>query len=134
MQMPGGCFRRALVVDDEGGLQLLVRVILEQTGYMVEVARDGMQACQKLECNEYDVIICDIVMPNMDGPALYNHLEAAGRPEARRLVFVTGMELSPEVRGLIHSTGCMLLRKPFTVSELCAAVDAAGCALEATPV
>jgi CheY-like chemotaxis protein len=121
---PRGLFRRALVVDDEGGLQFLVRVILEQADYLVDVARDGLDACGKLDLAEYDAIVCDIVMPNMDGPTLYDHLERAHRREAHRIVFVTGADLDPELTGLINSTGCRLLRKPFSVSELCEAVDA----------
>jgi DNA-binding response OmpR family regulator len=119
-----GMFRRALVVDDEGGLQLLVRLILEQTDYLVDVAQDGLQASAQIDKTEYEAIICDINMPNMDGPALYDHLAISHPQEARRVLFVTGGELDREVESLIERSGCRLLRKPFSVSELHAAVMA----------
>jgi len=65
--------KKILVVDDEEGLRLLYKEVLETEGYDVLIARNGKEAIQQLEEGKPDLIILDIVMPVMDG------MEALGR-------------------------------------------------------
>lgn len=110
-------FRRVLVVDDEGGLQLLVRAILEQGPYLVDVARNGLEACDRIRQATYDAIVCDIFMPSMDGAALYGALREFDPRQAERVIFVTGGSLDPEKRAQVKDSGRPLLRKPFEIEE-----------------
>lgn len=111
-------FRRALVVDDEGGLQLLVRAILEQGPFIVDVARDGLEACDLIRQTTYDAIVCDIFMPTMDGAAFYGALKEFDPRQAERVIFVTGGSLDPETRARVRDSGRPMLRKPFEIEEL----------------
>jgi CheY-like chemotaxis protein len=113
-----GAFRRALVVDDEGGLQLLVRAILEQGPFIVDVARDGLEACDRIRQTSYDAIVCDIYMQSMDGAAFYGALKEYDSRQAERVIFVTGGSLDPETRARVRDSGRPLLRKPFEIEEL----------------
>jgi CheY-like chemotaxis protein len=97
--------------------------MLESTKYQVDTANDGMDACRKMEAADYDAIICDVMMPEMDGPALHEHLRRMHRPEADRMLFITGARMDGEAVHLLHERGCRVLRKPFTADELNAAVD-----------
>ena len=58
---------KILVVDDEKNIRDALRDILEYEGYAVEEARDGEEGLNSLKNNEYDVVLCDIKMPKMDG-------------------------------------------------------------------
>ncbi len=58
---------KLLVVDDEAGIRAALRDILEYEGYDVEEGRDGEEGLKMVETNDYDVVLCDIKMPKMDG-------------------------------------------------------------------
>ncbi len=116
-------FRRALVVDDEGGLQLLVRAILEHSAYLVDVARDGLEACNRVRGVKYDAIICDILMPNMDGTTFFHTLLEIDAQQARRVLFVTGEDLDDETKAKLRTSGRPLMHKPFEIDEFQRVVD-----------
>ena len=111
-------------MDDEGGLQLLVRAILEHSAYLVDVARDGLEACTHVRSTKYDAIICDILMPNMDGAAFYGALLEIDEQQARRVLFVTGADLDEKTKTTLRDSGQPLLHKPFEINEFEEAVDA----------
>jgi PAS domain S-box-containing protein len=60
-----------LVVDDDGGIRESLAEILEAEGCRVETAADGVEAIAKIECGGFDVVLSDVVMPNMDGYELF---------------------------------------------------------------
>jgi CheY-like chemotaxis protein len=110
-------FPHILVVDDDGGLQLLVRGILEQYGFMVDVAADGRQATEMAARTKYDAIVCDVVMPHMDGCEFYAGLQQTDPEQARRLIFVTGAYLDDQTRDRLQRTRRTVIRKPFNIDE-----------------
>jgi len=116
-------FRQALVVDDEGSLQLLVRAILEHGAFLVDVAPDGVEACERVKKTRYDAIICDIFMPNMDGTAFYRELMRIDEQQARRVIFVTGADLDDDVKAKVKQSGRPILYKPFEIEEFTEAVN-----------
>ena len=88
--LAGGAAARILVVDDEPEVGQLLLDILERDGHRVDRASSGREALERLAEREVDLILSDLRMPDLDGPALYREL-AARRPELlARLVFVTG--------------------------------------------
>ena len=62
---------RVLVVDDDGGICRSLTEILAGDGCVVESARDGQEALEKLEAERFDAVLSDVVMPRMDGYELY---------------------------------------------------------------
>ena len=81
-----GRVSRVLVVDDEPAIRALVAKIVERAGHPVDTARDGAEAIQKLEETDYGVIVLDLMMPNIDGYGLIQHLK--GRPGTKPAVIV----------------------------------------------
>lgn len=59
--------RKVLVVDDEGGMRHMLSVLLEREGYAIDTAEDGRMGLEKIRDNDYDLVLCDIRMPEMDG-------------------------------------------------------------------
>jgi len=119
-----GGFCGALVVDDEGSLQLLVRAILEHSAYLVDVAKDGLEACDLVKTSQYDAIICDIRMPNMDGMEFYAELTRIDAKQAGRVIFVTGLELDDETKEQVRLSGRPILHKPFEIDDFTSTVNA----------
>jgi PAS domain S-box-containing protein len=112
--------RRALVVDDEAEIASLLVEILQRQGFDCEYASSGEQAKQSIaasEC-EFDLILCDIRMPNGDGPAFYDWL-AIERPQMTgRIAFVTGDVLGPAADRFIARSGCPVIEKPFLPDDI----------------
>ncbi len=62
---------RILVVDDDMGIQRTMKEILETDGCVVETVSDGVEALQCIATSPFDLVLTDVVMPNMDGHELY---------------------------------------------------------------
>jgi len=61
---------KVLVVDDEISVRTILKQILERSGFEAETASDGVEALEKLKAGDFDILVTDINMPNMDGVAL----------------------------------------------------------------
>lgn len=72
--------QRILVVEDEKAIQSLERDKLERAGYEVDTADDGRQAWEKIQDNEYELILIDIFLPKMDGFQLLNKIKSQRIP------------------------------------------------------
>jgi CheY-like chemotaxis protein len=109
--------RRALLVEDERVVGDLLAEFLSLEGYVVDRAMNGRDALELVRRQGYAVIVSDVRMPDVDGPALYYELLSASPALTRRMVFVTGDILSPETRRFLEETGLRCLEKPFTITE-----------------
>ena len=107
--------RRALVVDDEVEIAVLLTEIAEAAGWRVDRADDGKSAIQRLKRNEYDLMFADLRMPGLDGRGLADWV-AAHRPKLRDAVyFVTGDVLATDGASIPADR---LLEKPFDPSAV----------------
>jgi two-component system response regulator AtoC len=59
--------KRVLIVDDEKNMRHMLQVMLNKAGYNAETAADGAEGLDLMEKNDFDFILCDLRMPNMDG-------------------------------------------------------------------
>ena len=109
---------RVLVVEDDYDVGQIINDVLEHDGHSVEVADSGRAALIKLERNEYDVILSDIRMPEMDGPGFYDALMDKMPRCVGRLAFVTGDTLSPRVKEFLDTSERPYLEKPITPRDI----------------
>ena len=118
MPTGGGKGRRILVVDDEADIVNLLVEILTREGHQADTAPNGAAALTLVEGREYDLILCDLRMPVLDGPGFYRELQQR-RPElVRRLVFITGDALSSSMAAFLAVAARPRLPKPFSVPEI----------------
>lgn len=111
-----GLQSRVLVVDDEPAIRALVAKIVERAGHLVDTARDGAEAIEKLDQTEYAVIVLDLMMPNVDGFGLIDHLKT--RPGVKPAVIVVSAGDSGALRRLDGAMVHSILRKPFDIDVL----------------
>src|SRR6266700_3896212 len=97
--------RRILVVDDEADIVNLLVEILTREGHHADTAPNGAAALTLVEGREYDLILCDLRMPVLDGPGFYRELQQRRPDLVRRLVFIT-------------EAARPRLPKPFSVPEI----------------
>jgi PAS domain S-box-containing protein len=107
--------KRILVVDDEPGIAGVLAEVLQLDGHVVETVGNGEAALGKLVAGEYDLILSDIRMPDLDGPALYREIERRHPGLLRRFIFLTGDMMSPETLQFLSQTAVPCLSKPFTL-------------------
>jgi len=113
-----GAGASVLVVEDEAALGAAVAEALADAGFTVHMANDGLEALARVRAQAYDLIICDLRMPRLDGTAFYRRLEAEHAPMARRVLFVTGDVAGTEAERFLEETGCRWLPKPFRLKDL----------------
>jgi CheY-like chemotaxis protein len=111
-----------LVVEDEARLASVVVDALQDVGYIVRHALDGKEALKKVKAESFDLVICDLKMPRMDGPSFYRTLAAAAPGLSKRVIFVTGDVVGTDVETFLEESGCRWLAKPFRLGDLLRAV------------
>jgi DNA-binding NtrC family response regulator len=110
----GSC---VLIVEDDAAIRRLIRMVLERAGYSVEVAADGLEAVLKLGVCEYDVIILDLMMPNLDG-FVFIETFAENDPARLRRIIVTSAASPAVIRERMKGKPFHILPKPFDIDEL----------------
>jgi two-component system NtrC family sensor kinase len=112
------CGKDLLIVDDEVGTATALVRVFHRDGQILDTAANGREALDKLRARSYDLILCDLRMPELDGPSLYRAL-ACERPHLqRRFIFLTGDTLSPEAKAFFDETRAPHLAKPFRAAEI----------------
>jgi CheY-like chemotaxis protein len=124
LDKPGDAIAGAsiLVVEDEAKLASAVVDALRDAGYLVQHAADGEEALSKVKADAFDLVICDLKMPRMDGMEFYRMLSAAAPGLAKRVIFVTGDVAGTDAEKFLEESGCRWLAKPFRLGDLLRAV------------
>jgi signal transduction histidine kinase/CheY-like chemotaxis protein len=113
---------RILVVDDEPVVAHLIADTLRKQGFVVRVHTDSRRALEEAYRRPFDLVICDVRMPELDGAA-FHRLLSERRPEmAQRLLFTTGDTLARDTMRFLEQVRLPHLAKPFHVEELRAMV------------
>jgi CheY-like chemotaxis protein len=107
-----------LVIDDEPGIVSALAYVLSRSGHAVETAANGRLALAKLSERAFDLILCDLRMPELDGPGFYQELAQRYPQLLPRIIFLTGDTLSPEARAFLERVGVTRLHKPFRAAEV----------------
>jgi len=115
---PGKAAPSVLVVEDEPTVARLIADVLEDEGMRVEVLMDGRAALGRAKREPYDLVICDMKMPGLDGQNFYKMLARAGNPLRERFLFVTGDLIAAHTQKFLERYHLPYVAKPFRVEEL----------------
>lgn len=111
--------KRILIVDDEDGIQIVMKKMLDDQ-YTIFTASDGAAALDliKQEKSQFDLILCDLSMPKMNGAALYLAIVKQYKELEDRFIFMTGGPFGGFIEefGITKKMPCM--NKPFSKDEL----------------
>ncbi|MGB8329884.1 MAG: ATP-binding protein [Polyangiales bacterium] len=105
-----------LVVDDEPVIARLIQKAL--VGHDVTIANDGREAVALMGQNAYDVILCDLIMPEMTGMDVYRAALQRATPVNDRIVFMTGGAFTQRARDFLESVPNLRIEKPFDLGHL----------------
>ncbi len=110
-----------LVVDDNEATSILITAMLRKD-HDIETAVDGSEAIEKLKKRNYDAVILDLLMPNVDGFAVLDYLKDADSKLLRRVVVVTAALSAEQVKRVKTYGIAAVVRKPFEVDVLLSTV------------
>jgi CheY-like chemotaxis protein len=107
-----------LVVDDDAMAARVVGRVLGSDHDIVDV-RSGKDAISRLKAGEqYDLVLCDLMMPEMTGMDLHDEVMRAGLAVANRMIFMTGGAVTKRARDFVASLPDRWLEKPFDADTL----------------
>jgi diguanylate cyclase (GGDEF)-like protein len=121
----GGMGKAALVVEDDPAIRALIVITLEQQGYDVTEAGDGLSALAAARANTPDVILLDIGLPDIDGLAVLKRLKDDVLLRKVPALMVTAWSEPDMIRLAMERGACDYVSKPFNVNDLAVRVDAA---------
>ncbi len=117
LKMDGKKGKKVLHVDDDIDTLKSVKKLLEKEGFNVTSVLSGKKALSKLEKNKYDLILLDMIMPDMSGWDLFNRINKLS--SGARVVFLTVVEASPEKKKRLKREGILdYIQKPFDNADL----------------
>jgi signal transduction histidine kinase len=110
--------RSALIVDDEADVGQILSEMLTALGMSCDVVTSGGMALERIQARDFDAIICDVRLPDIDGPALFGWI-AEHRPRlCARIAFVTGDTLGHASERFLADVRRPLLEKPFLPADV----------------
>jgi CheY-like chemotaxis protein len=107
-----------LIIDDEPGFASGLARLLRRDGYSVDTAENGQRALAQLQEHHYDLVLCDLRMPELDGRAFYAILLRQYPTLRTRLIFLTGDALSVDIKDFLAQCGQPWLYKPCHAAEV----------------
>jgi len=112
-----------LVVEDDPEYRNAIRLILEMEGFEVQTAANGREGLESLRQRRADLVLCDIMMPEMDGRQFLEALQADDSAAVTPVIFVTALDSRFEMRRSMSAGADDYLTKPFSAEELIECVN-----------
>lgn len=108
-----------MVVDDEAAILEMLSLVLQEEGYEVVTASNGLEGLKCLERVLPALVISDVMMPGLDGPELCRHMQADRRFRSIPIVLASAVRTTSHLKGCAYAA---LLDKPFEIEEMLATI------------
>jgi CheY-like chemotaxis protein len=110
--------KKVLIVDDEEVIRKLLRIHLVKWGYEVKEAVDGTQAIEQIGKDDFDLLICDILMPNMDGWQVLKEVKSNPKTKDMPVIVLTAKNQDNDMFKGYDLGASYYMTKPFTKDQL----------------
>jgi CheY-like chemotaxis protein len=111
---------RLLLLDDDPSMQRLMAMVLKKEGYRVDVVDSGASAIEKVNAEEYDALLLDVMTPTEGGLTVIRHLKKAKPALLKRILLVTA---SPQaILKTVEHDVFAIVHKPFEAKDLVGAI------------
>jgi len=113
--------KKILIVDDDPDIVTLIRIFLEQEGYQILLAYDGLEALAKVAEGRPDLIVLDIMMPKVDGWVVCHSVKSNEATQYMKIIILSAKtQIHARLKGLYILQADMYMTKPFELEELSA--------------
>jgi len=109
---------RVLIIEDERNIHNVMSRVLGDRGFQVEVAENAVIALEKISNQTFQIVFCDMHIPEMDGVELYRQAKAINHDFAEHIVFMTGEITNSATQKFLGQEGFRCLIKPFDLDDL----------------
>lgn len=116
-----------LVLDDEKSIADMLGEMLEMLGHKPTLCNAAGQALELIQDNDYDLILSDFRMPNINGEQFYGEVLKMKPDLAKRIIFLSGDVVNEQTQAFLRSTGNPKLDKPFKLASVREAIELALC-------
>ena len=106
-----------LIIDDDLALQTVLEIALREAGYEVILANDGQEGIEKLTTTSPDLVISDIMMPQMDGVETFQQIKEQLQDNGIPIFIMTALNRKPWFADL-EAEGAVIIQKPFDIDQL----------------
>jgi DNA-binding NtrC family response regulator len=111
-----------LLLEDDTKLTEVLTVELEANDFRVECVQNGVEGLKKIMSGDFDVILCDMIMPNLPGDMFYRAVQRTRPHLCKRFIFMTGHKGEKKIDEFIRSVHGIMLWKPFQFHDLMEAI------------
>lgn len=114
---------KVLIVDDEPNILLSLEFLMKKNGFEIFVARDGGEALEIIKSNVPDLIILDIMMPEVDGYEVCQKIKNDRELSAMKIVFLSAKVMKDDIKKGYEMGADLYITKPFSTRKLMKQVD-----------
>lgn len=114
--------RTVLIIDDDANLQTVLEITLRQAGFDVQLASNGEEGLERLQTLQPNIVISDVMMPQMDGVQFFQAIRERLQYENIPIIVMTALTPKPWFRDL-EMEGAVIVQKPFDVDQLVSLVQ-----------
>lgn len=114
---------RILIVDDEPNILLSLDFLMRRGGYEVFIARNGTEAMELLDKNIPDLVVLDIMMPDVDGYYICRYIKSSERHQSCKVVFLSAKSKESDIKTGMEMGADAYLTKPFSTRQLMQKVE-----------
>ncbi len=115
----GGARRKkVLLLEDDPSFKEIMTEFLSESGYTVVAVQNGVEGVHQVLAEDFEVILCDMMMPTLPGDMFYRAVERMRPNLCERFVFMTGHRGNGKVNDFINNVNGTILGKPFHVDDL----------------
>jgi DNA-binding response OmpR family regulator len=111
-------FEHILMLEDEGDLTAMLKEYLEAQNLRVTTVGNGVDGLKQIMAQDFDIIICDMLMPNLPGDMFYVAVQKVKPHLCRRFIFMTGHKGDRKIDEFIRKVHGVMMWKPFRPDEL----------------
>ena len=112
-----------LIVDDEPNIVMSLEFLMRKNGYAVSIARNGTEALEVVDRAPVDMVLLDIMMPDVDGYQVCRHIRARPDRSGTRIVFLSAKTKEADIQKGYEAGADLYIPKPFSIRQLMAKVQ-----------
>lgn len=112
-----------LLLDDDLELADTLKMLLESRNFLVTTVKNGVEGLREVMSLDFDVIMCDMLMPAMPGDMFYLAVQRTKPQLCKRFIFITGHPGNPKIDEFLKTVDAMVLYKPVVTDDLVRAIS-----------
>lgn len=115
--------KSVLLLEDDTDFAEMVCLFLESHGFRVSCVTNGVEGLKQIMAEDFDIVLCDLVMPNLPGDMFYLAVQRTKRHLCKRFVFMTGYREDPKWTKFLATVTGPVMGKPFGLEELLSTIQ-----------